>query len=126
MLNNIIFISLGAVFGAVLRHYVSFFFASLTVFGFSWGILLCNIIGSFIMGAFIESGAKVFNISQELRFLIATGFLGSFTTFSTFAMETVLMFNKAEYISAIVYIFLSVVLSIIALYLGMNIVKVFA
>ncbi len=125
MLNNILFISVGAVFGAVLRHYVSIVFASLTIFGFSWGILACNAIGSFLLGMFIESSAKIFNLSQEIRFLIVTGFLGSFTTFSTFAMETVLMLNKSQYIMAFTYIFISVALSIIALYAGLNIIKVF-
>jgi len=125
MLNNILLIGTGAVFGAVLRHYVSIFFAPLTIFGFSWGILACNIIGSFLVGLFIELSAMIIDISLEMRLLIVTGFLSSFTTFSTFAMETVLMLNKAQYIMAFTYVFVSVVLSIIALYIGLNIIKVF-
>ena len=89
------------------------------------GILACNIIGSFLVGLFIQLSAIIIDISLEMRLLIVTGFLSSFTTFSTFAMETVLMLNKAQYIMAFTYVFVSVVLSIIALYIGLNIIKVF-
>ncbi len=124
MLNTIIPISIGAVGGAVLRHIVvtSAVFNG-TLWGFSWGVLACNIMGSFAMGVFIESGGQLFDISPVMRLLIATGFLGSFTTFSAFSVQTIDLLRSGHIISAFVYVGLSVCMSLGALYLGIQLVK---
>ncbi len=124
MLSTIIPISIGAVGGAVLRHVVATSAVlNVTLLGFSWGILLCNVVGSFAMGVFVESGGRVLDISPAVRLLVATGFLGSFTTFSAFSLQTIDLVRNGEGAIAIVYVLLSVCLSIGALYVGMQLLK---
>ena len=123
MLNTILPISIGAVAGALSRHYIAGFITSFFSGGFPWGILICNVLGSFLMGVFIESGVKVFDITHAVRLFVATGFLGAFTTFSTFSLETVLLINRGQLGLAFLYILGSVCVSIIALYLGMVLLR---
>lgn len=123
MLSTIIPISIGAVGGALLRH----FFATnsvlnFTLFGFAWGVLLCNIFGSFAMGIFAEAGGKILE-SPTVRLMVATGFLGSFTTFSAFSLHTIDLIRNGHVISGITHVVVSVAISLIALYAGVHIVK---
>ena len=86
------------------------------------GILLCNVIGSLIIGmmaAFLIE-TKLFNedISTYVRFLFVTGFLGGFTTFSSFSLDILKLLQRGEALLAIVYILVSVIVSLIAVILG--------
>lgn len=126
MLSTIIPISIGAIGGALLRHLIATnSVLNFTLFGFAWGVLLCNILGSFAMGVFAEAGGKVFEISPAMRLMIATGFLGSFTTFSTFSWHTIDLIRNGYIISGIIHVFISVAISLIALYAGVYIVKAY-
>jgi len=62
-------------------------------------------------------------LSPELRPLLMVGFLGAFTTFSTFSLETVAMLQEGHMMSAAIYVLLSVVLSIAALYAGITVTR---
>ncbi|MEY8701799.1 fluoride efflux transporter CrcB [Francisella philomiragia] len=86
------------------------------------GILLCNIIGSLIIGmmaAFLIQ-TKLFNedISTYVRSLFVTGFLGGFTTFSSFSLDILNLLQRGEALLAISYILVSVTVSLIAVILG--------
>ncbi|MEY8767456.1 fluoride efflux transporter CrcB [Francisella philomiragia] len=86
------------------------------------GILLCNIIGSLIIGmmaAFLIQ-TKLFNedISTYVRSLFVTGFLGGFTTFSSFSLDILNLLQRGEALLAISYILVSVIVSLIAVILG--------
>ncbi|GMN89953.1 fluoride efflux transporter CrcB [Francisella sciaenopsi] len=86
------------------------------------GILMCNIIGSLIIGmmaAFLIQ-TKLFNedISTYVRSLFVTGFLGGFTTFSSFSLDILNLLQRGEALLAISYILVSVIVSLIAVILG--------
>ena len=83
------------------------------------GTIFVNIFGSFIMGLLFELFTSKITISYEWRTLIFTGVLASFTTFSSFALDVVLLAERNEYLSALVYIGGSVILSIGFLFLGL-------
>lgn len=83
-------------------------------------ILLINILGCFVMGFLVETLAW-HSIPDNFRYFLISGFLGGFTTFSAFALEFGLLFQKQLYFSAVSYVILSVLLSIIAFFLGKSI-----
>jgi CrcB protein len=84
---------LGAISGALSRYYLTLFCSQ--VFGLSWiGTFAINLSGAFGMGFFMKLVSEQVIISADLRFLIAVGCLGSYTTFSTYELETVMLLDN--------------------------------
>ena len=120
-----IFVALGGACGASLRFFVYQLILNLGGKGFPFATLAVNISGSLVMGVLyglIEQGVIEVTV---YRTLIGVGFLGAFTTFSTFSLDTLLILQQGEYIKAIMNIFLNVGLCILAAGLGMFIVSIF-
>ena len=86
------------------------------------GTLSVNIIGSFIIGIIYVLSERS-KIPPEVRILIATGFCGGFTTFSSFAFENVKLMQDGEFFNAALYVVLSLVVGFIAVYLGILFTK---
>ena len=84
--------------------------------------LSVNIVGSFIIGI-IYALAEKSKISAEVRILIATGFCGGFTTFSSFAFENVKLMQDGEFFNTALYVVLSLVIGFVAVYLGILFTK---
>jgi len=84
--------------------------------GFPLAIITVNILGSFLMGFLVVMAAK--RGFEHLNLLILTGFLGGFTTFSAFSLETVTLFERGQVMAALAYVAISVLGSVIALALG--------
>ncbi len=103
---KILLIGLGGFTGAVARYYVSQG-GALNLFGskFPYGTMIVNVLGSFLLGAlFVYSFEKIV-ISENMRLLLAVGgFLGAFTTFSTFSVEALTLFRSGAMLSAFLYI----------------------
>lgn len=125
-LSTIIYVALGGAIGAVGR------FAVVSAVGqwahasgssFPYGTMMVNIVGSFILGALIELSALAWSPSPEIRAMLVVGMLGAFTTFSTFSLDVVTMATRGEWVSVALYVGLSVALSILALYMGMQTLK---
>lgn len=114
---------LGAGLGGVFRLGVSELVARLFGFDFPLGTLIVNVTGAFIMGLLTEYFAFRGGLSQELRLFLTTGILGGFTTFSTFALESVLLWERGQWMPSVAYVALSVLLSIGALIAGLVIVR---
>lgn len=93
-------IAAGGAFGAVARHYVNNQVTHWLGAEFPWGILVANVAGSFAMGVLIESLALVWSPSKEVNAFLAVGFLGAFTTFSTFGVETYRSFESGDWLIA--------------------------
>ena len=115
----ILAIGLGGALGAVSRHFLAAWIARITGHGFPWGIMVVNILGSFIMGLLITYLSHHFNTTPELRAFIVVGLLGGFTTFSTFSLETVLLIERGQMAEAAGYVTGSVVLAVSGLFAGM-------
>src|SRR3546814_1505924 len=104
-------IAFGGALGAVARHMTVAQVALWTGHGFPFGTLAVNVAGSFAMGLIVELSALVWSPAPELRALLTVGFLGAFTTFSTFSLETVLLYERGELLPCAPYVVGSVVLS---------------
>ncbi len=118
-MTSILWIALGGALGASSRHLVGLWAMRLFGTGLPWGTLMVNILGSFVMGAFIELLALRLQGSTGLRLFVATGFLGGFTTFSAFSLDFALMWERGEIGWAAGYALLSVICSISALFFGL-------
>lgn len=90
---------------------------------FPYGTLLINVIGSFILGCFLAASATRSAAHPQLRLLIATGFCGSFTTFSTFSYETVALLSDGRYVAGTINIVGSVALGLISVLLGIALAR---
>ena len=112
---SLFFIGFGGFFGAISRYLVGVFINNI---GLNTNIstLLVNIIGSFFMGLLFYIFST--NSSDFYKMFFVVGFLGSFTTFSAFSLDAMNLFLASQYINFLIYIILSVVLSILFIFLG--------
>ncbi|MGM0418101.1 MAG: fluoride efflux transporter CrcB [Thermodesulfobacteriota bacterium] len=123
---KIIIVGAGGFAGAVLRYlttlFVTYFFPNPLI---PLGTLAVNITGSFLMGA--ASGYMIFHsvIPENLRYLIITGFLGAFTTYSTFSVESFFLFKENNLSVMTLYILLHLILGIGAVVSGYYLMRAF-
>ncbi len=116
-------IAIGGAFGAVFRYFLMSQIGHWFGLGFPYGTLVVNVIGSFILGSLVEIMALTWSASQEMRAFLVIGILGSFTTFSTFSLDVVSLFERGQTVSAAAYIAASVVLTIMAFVFGMRLFR---
>ncbi|MDP6786513.1 MAG: fluoride efflux transporter CrcB [Rhodospirillales bacterium] len=81
--------------------------------------LSVNVLGSFILGALIEVLALTWSPGREMQAFMVVGVLGSFTTFSAFSMDVIFLLERGDMAGAASYVVVSVVASVVALFLGM-------
>lgn len=115
---HIIFIAVGGAGGALLRYWISNATHMLLGRGFPFGTLTVNLIGSILMGFLYIYLYERLDTSPELRAGIMIGLLGAFTTFSTFSLETLNLFEAGEHIKATINIVSSVLLCILGCWFG--------
>ncbi len=108
-----LYVGLAGGLGAICRYVIGFYIAPSSSFPFS--TLLVNLIGCFAL-AFVLSRTERF--SYKLRLALGTGFLGSFTTFSAFSVETILLVEQSEYALALIYLICSIIGGMISSNLG--------
>jgi CrcB protein len=123
-----IFVFLGAGLGGCLRHFVNIGVGRLMGTSWPWGIFAINVTGSLMMG--LVAGWLTFksemNWTQGVRLFLATGVLGGYTTFSTFSLDAVLLWERGDVGAAVGYMVGSVVASVLALAAGLAVVRSFA
>ncbi len=115
---NIMYIALGGALGAVMRYLVSTGIHSILGRGFPYGTLTVNVLGSFFMGYLFIFMIERSSLGPEWRAFILIGFLGAFTTFSTFSMETLNLLENGAIARAFANITVNVVTCILATWLG--------
>ena len=120
---TILAIAGGGAIGAVLRHVLNNALSGPAGAAFPWGILACNVLGSFAMGILIALFAGVWEPPQEMKIFLTVGLLGGFTTFSSYSMDTVLLFERGAHGMAALYAAGSVVFALVALVAGMALVR---
>ena len=121
MLYLIVFI--GAGIGGALRHGVNVGAARLFGFGFPFGTLIVNLVGSFAMGLLAGFFAYRAGIPQHVRLFLTTGILGGFTTFSSFSLDAALLVERHSFGLAAGYVVGSVAAGLSALFFGLAVFR---
>lgn len=122
---KLVFVFLGGGLGSVLRFLISVGLANFPGIQFPLGTALVNIIGSFLIGLVGFGFQQQPQFSQLIHPLFITGFLGGFTTFSSFSGDTINLYKQYGAPAAIMNIAVNVILSLIAVWIGSIIAKHF-
>ncbi len=125
-MNTLIAVFLGGGFGSVLRHYSVIGARGLFGDAFPYGTLFVNVIGSLLIGIIMQIAAQKSNIPAPMQALLVTGFLGGFTTFSTFSFDVYRLANTGQAVAAAAYVAASLFLSLLAVFAGAYLVKGFS
>lgn len=123
-MRDVLIISLGAALGANLRYFIALWAAERNEFPL--GTLFANLLGCFLIGLFMAWGQERFDFPPRIRLLVLTGFLGSLTTFSTFSFESYVMMANAETWHAYGFVVAHILLGLLAVGLGLWLVRFFA
>jgi CrcB protein len=122
-MNTILAVGLGGAIGSIARYLTIAGAGRFFGTGFPWGTLAVNVVGSFIIGVLAEIFRRHVLRDPVLGALLTTGFVGGFTTFSTFSLDVALLFERGELATAGGYILASVVLSLTAIGCGLALTR---
>jgi CrcB protein len=111
------YLALGGAFGTLARYGASHWIHSWTGHALPWGTWVINVLGSLLLGLTMRLGEEI-TLSPEVRGLLAVGFLGAFTTFSTFSFETLALVQEGAWLRVALYSLGSVMLGLAAAGLG--------
>ncbi len=122
--KEILVISLGAIFGANARYFLSRYAAKVLGPVFPYGTLIINILGSLIVGFFVIWTTERVLINPRWRLLVVVGFCGAFTTFSSYAFETMAYFEQGQWLMMLTNVITNNVLCLGAAVAGMALARV--
>jgi CrcB protein len=111
MIKNILLVGAGGALGSIARYLITCLFTYLAISS-ELAILLVNIIGSFVIGLLIPAS------QNTMYLLMAIGFCGGFTTFSTFSVQAFQMLQSGQRLTSLIYILASVLISIAFVFIG--------
>lgn len=117
----LLFIGLGGFAGAISRYLVDGFVADRTAGAFPWGTLAVNLSGSFVLGLLFAMTAERAILPADIRGPVMIGFIGAYTTFSTFMLESWVLIENGSYVPAIANLGGSIVLGLAAVLAGLTI-----
>lgn len=121
-MKQIILVFIGGGFGSVLRFIIGKWLNSNET-GIPYGTFAANILGSLLIGIILGLAAKNDSLTQNQMLLLATGFCGGFTTFSTFAYENHMFLKSGDFMTFAIYTIASFIVGFLAVFLGMYLVK---
>lgn len=116
-------IALFGALGALARNGVDGWVSQRTGAAFPWGTLVVNVTGCLLLGFLFTLLTERITIDPSLRFAVTTGFVGAYTTFSTFSLETLRLIQDGEVWQAAGNVLLSVVIGLAGVYAGMVIAR---
>ncbi|MFT6092488.1 MAG: CrcB protein [Pseudohongiellaceae bacterium] len=118
-------IAVGGALGAMSRYWLAAHVNNIANSQFPMGIFVVNVAGSFLIGvAFIFFAEKAL-LQEQWRPIVMVGFLGAFTTFSTFSLDALLLFQQGHYNTALLYTAASVIICLIAVFAGIHAARLF-
>lgn len=118
---NLLLIGAGAFFGANLRYLISGWVALRAGLIFPWGTMIVNFTGSLLLATFVAWAANQTDFDPRLRLLLVTGFFGAYTTFSTYAVESVALFQSGNWLGALMNVAGSNIICLVAVLIGLAI-----
>ncbi len=117
-------VGIGGGLGAMARYGFGTLAGRVWGTAFPVGTLMINVLGSLAMGLLVGLLARTLLEGQnEIRLFVAVGVLGGFTTFSAFSLDAITLLERGDVLAGVGYVLLSVVLSVLALYLGLLITR---
>lgn len=122
-ISEVLAVAAGGTLGAVSRYLVYVAVGHLLGAGFPYATLIVNVVGSFAMGALVETMALVWSTSTAMRLFLTTGILGAFTTFSTFSLDFAVLYERKAFALCALYTIASFVLSVGALFAGLQVMR---
>jgi CrcB protein len=122
-MEKFLFISAGAILGANTRYWLGDWVAQKWSFAFPFGTLLINLSGSLVLGFFMTIATERFLIDPRVRFFIVVGFLGAYTTFSTYTFESFNLMFRGQWLFGLLNLFGSTFLGVLAVGLGIYLGK---
>tara|TARA_Y100000814_G_scaffold244717_1_gene189697 strand:+ start:2433 stop:2810 length:378 start_codon:yes stop_codon:yes gene_type:complete len=120
-MNIIILVAFGGALGSVIRYFTELVCKRFTLNAIPIGTIIVNIIGSFLIGYSMQYLLSRNIATEEYRRFIMTGFLGGLTTFSSFSLEILQMLQDGKLFLAVSYVFLSITIGLLAVWLGISI-----
>jgi fluoride exporter len=123
-LQTILLISLGAVVGANLRYFVGQYTAKLIPSTLPYGTLIINVTGSFVLALFLVWTTERVIADPRWRLIIAVGFCGGYTTFSSYAYETFALCEQGQWLACALNILANNVLCLLGTVLGAMLARV--
>lgn len=122
-MNQVVAIAVGGALGALSRYWVVGLVTRLFERSFPYGTLAVNILGSFLIGIGYIVIVERLHVASEWHAILMVGFIGAFTTFSTFSLETVSLMQEGRLMAALTYIFSSVLVCLLATVAGILLAK---
>jgi fluoride exporter len=120
---TLLFVMLGGFLGSISRYALGEWIH--TDNGFPLGTLLINLIGCLCLGWYLTFVSQSKKINSEMTSMIGTGFIGSFTTFSTFSVETIQLVQNGFVFLAVMYVFSSIIFGLLLAYIGYKMALVY-
>lgn len=118
---NYFYVGMGGIIGALARFYLDTAIQQMTVTGFPYGTLSVNLIGSFLLSFISYSSSLRWKLPRPYLLAINTGCIGSFTTFSTFSVETINLIENGYLLAALGYVLISVTGGLVLSWLGIRV-----
>ena len=115
-----LWIGLGGFFGAIARYQLDSLVTRHHRSEFPWGTLVVNVSGCFLLGLLFTLSTERLDTNPALRVALTVGFVGAYTTFSTFSLQAVRLTELGQVAQALVYVAVSVVVGILAAWAGMS------
>jgi len=123
MLRNIALVGLGGMVGSIARYLVAALLSQRLPLGFPYGTFTVNIVGCFLIGLILGMLGRAGTLGPDLRLLLATGFCGGFTTFSSFTYEVIELVEANQAVLAVSYVLFSLLLGLLAAVAGLALTR---
>lgn len=123
-MQSYILVFLGGGIGAALRHYVNVATVRWLGTSFPYNTLFANVSGSLVMGLLAAYFGLRTGSPQSLKLFLTTGILGGYTTFSTFSLDSILLWERSQYLAAAGYVLVSVAASLVGVMFGAALIRV--